>query len=230
MLRIELLDESKRLVECILSSGQLDTLLQTAEEITAGIENPDLDVNLASFWKLDASIGGVGGYCLLSYMRPFRKPFPDGSTAMALFRPVQYAAAEIEYHNGPNTARAAVEFSGMHLEAVTKFWVNKTTSVLDANHYKRLPLGNSIFILKKRGLVADGLAERLDVFLTLHNLAKHEVTQDKDRDRMFSVADALVNYLSSRILSTGILKPYYDEILRGIPDYEKSFPGIHLNP
>lgn len=225
----ELLDESEKLAECLLSSDQVDTLLRTAEEIAAGIDNLDLDVDFSSFWQLDASIGGIGGYCLLSSMKPFRNPFLHGM-ARELFRPIQYAAAQILYHNGPNTARATVEFAGMHLEAVTKFWANKTSSVLDANHYKRLPLGNSIFILKKRGLVADGLAERLDAFLTLYNLAKHEVTQDEDRDRMFSVADALVDYLSSRILSTRILKPYYDEILRGIPDYEKSFPGIHMNP
>lgn len=122
-----------------------------------------------------------------------------------------------------------MQFAGMHLEAVTKSWANKTSSVLDGNHFKRLPLGNSIFILKKRGLVADGLAQRLDVFLTLYNLAKHEVTQGKDRDRMFSIADALVNCLSSRILSTRILKPYYDEILRGIPEYERDFPGVNMN-
>lgn len=79
MLRTDLLDESDRLVKYLLSAGQVETLLQTAEEVAAGIENPDLDVDLASFWKLDASIGGIGGYCLLSYMRPFRNPFPDGT-------------------------------------------------------------------------------------------------------------------------------------------------------
>ena len=224
MLRTELLNESEKLAECLLSDDQVDTLLQSAEEIAAGIENLDLDVDFSSFWQLDASIGGIGGYCLLSSMKPFRNPFLHGM-ARELFRSIQYAAAQILYHNGPNTARTIVEFAGMHLEAVTKFWANRTSSVLDAKHYKKLPLGNSIFILENRGLVAEGLAESLDAFLTLYNLAKHETTHD-DRDRTFSVPDALVNYLSSRILSTRILKPYYDEILHGIPEYQRDFPGL----
>jgi hypothetical protein len=224
MLRIELLDESERLVECLLSSSQLDTLLQTAEEIAAGIENPDLDVDLASFWKLDASIGGIGGYCLLSSMRPFRNPFLGG-IARELFRSIQYAAAEVWYHNGPNTARSTVWFSGMHLEAVTKYWVSKTTFPLNANHYERSSLGQNIGMLKDSSEGASEIFKPLDTILTLYNPAKHKTPQD--RERMFTVGDALVVYVSSRILSTRILRPYYDKILHGIPEHERRFPGLN---
>lgn len=227
MPRTELLNESQRLAECLLSDDQVDALLRTAEGVAAGIDNPDTDVDFSSFWQCDASIGGIGGYCLLPFMKPFGNPFPH-DIARQLFRPIQYAAAQIIYHNGPNTARATVEFSGMHLEAVAKFWVKKSSSVLDAKRYEKLPLGNSIFALEKQHLATDGLAECLDTFLVLYDMAKHEVTHDEER-RMFSIPDALVDYLSSRILSTRILKPYYDEILHGIPDYEKNFPEIRMN-
>jgi len=109
MLRTELLDESEELAECLLSSDQVDTLLQTAEKIAAAIDNLDLNVDFSSFWQLDASIGGIGGYCLLSSMKPFRNPFLHGM-ARELFRPIQYAAAQILYHNGPNTARTIALF------------------------------------------------------------------------------------------------------------------------
>lgn len=222
MLRTDLLEESDRLVECLLSSNQVEMLLQTAEGIAAGIEN----VDLTPFWRLDASIGGIGGYCLLPSLRPFGNPF-SGGIARELFRPIQYAAAEIEYHNSELMARAGVWFSGMHLEAVTKYWVNKTTSPLNANHYKRLTLGQSIGILKDGTNAANEIFEPLDSILALYNPAKHKIPQD--RDRMFTVGDALVVYVSSRILSTRILKPYYDEILHGIPEREKKFPGLNMH-
>lgn len=211
------LDESDGLVECLLNGNQADILLEAAKEIDAGIEQ----VDLTPFWRLDASIGGIGGYCLP--LRPFTNPFPGG-IARELFRPVQYAAAEIEYHASELMAREAVQKSGMHLEAVTKYWVSKTTSPLNANHYRRLTLGESIAILKGSRVATSEVAEPLGSILNLYNLAKHEIPQD--RDRMFTAGDALVAYVSSRILSTTILKPYYDEILCGIPEYEKKFPGL----
>ncbi|HEX7607770.1 MAG TPA: hypothetical protein VF370_00415 [Candidatus Cryosericum sp.] len=226
MLRTSLLDESERLAEQLLSKNQVEVLSRTAEDITAGIESADLKVDLTPFWKLDARIGGIGGYCMP--LRPFGNPFPSG-IARELFRPIQYAAAEIEYHGNPLTARESIRNSGMYLEAVTKFWVNRTSSILDTNRYKRLTLGQSIAVLKKRGLVTDGLAESLDASLVLYNQAKHAVTQREDRDRMFTVGDALVVYICARILGMRILKPYYDEILRGIPEYERDFPGVNMN-
>ena len=225
MLRTNLLDESGRLVEYLLSSNHVEILLQTAEGIAAGIENPDLDVDLTALWTLDASIGGIGGYCLLPWMRPFQNPFLGG-IARELFRSIQYAAAEIWYHNGPNTARSTVWFSGMHLEAVTKYWISRTTSPLNANHYKRSSLGQNIGMLKDSSEGASEIFKPLDAILTLYNPAKHKTPQD--RERMFTVGDALVVYVSSRILSTRILKPYYREILRSIPDHEHRFPGLNM--
>ena len=226
MLQTDLLDESDRLVKWLLSGNQVEILLQAAERIAAGIGNDDVDVDLTPFWRLDASIGGIGGYCLLRWMRPFENPFAHG-IARTLFRSIQYAAAYIEHHNSELMARITVQYSGMHLEAVTKYWISKTTSSLNANHYERSALGQNIHILRNGPNATNEIFKLLETILTLYNSAKHEIPQD--RERMFTVGDALVAYVSSRILSTRILKPYYDEILHGIPDHERRFPGLNTH-
>lgn len=225
MLQTDLLDESDRLVKWLLSGNQAEILSQVAERIAAGIGSDDVDVDLTPFWRLDASIGGIGGYCLLRWMRPFENPFAHG-IARTLFRSIQYAAAYIEHHNSELMARITVQYSGMHLEAVTKYWISKTTSSLNANHYERSALGQNIHILKNGPNATNEIFKPLDTILTLYNSAKHEIPQD--RERMFTVGDALVAYVSSRILSTRILKPYYDEILHGIPEHEREFPAINV--
>jgi len=194
--------------------------LQAAKKIDAGIEN----VDLTPFWRLDASIGGIGGYCMP--LDPAQNRFAGG-VARELFRPIQYAASEIGHYANGCMARDAVWYSGMHLEAVTKYWVSKTMSPLDANHYRRLTLGQSIAILKQGPNATNEIIKPLSNILTVCNPAKHEIPQD--RDRMFTAGDALVVYVSSRILGTRILKPYYDEILHGIPECEKRFPGLNMH-
>ncbi|MCE5193732.1 hypothetical protein LLF88_07375 [bacterium] len=223
MLQTDLMDESDRLAEYLLAGDQVEVLLQAAEEIAAGIENGGLGTDLSSFWRLDASIGGIGGYCLP--LRPFGNPYPGG-IARGLFRPIQYAAALIEYHNSELMARSTVQFSGMHLEAVTKYWISRTISSLDPNHYGKPTLGSNIHILKNGPDATNEIFKPLDTILALYNFAKHEIPQD--RERMFTIGDALMVYVSSRILSTRILRPYYDEILHGIPECAMKFPGLNM--
>jgi len=226
MLQTDLLDESDRLVKWLLSGNQAEILSQAAESIAAGIGNDDADVDLTPFWRLDASIGGIGGYCLLRWMRPFENPFAHG-IARTLFRSIQYAAAYIEHHNSELMARITVQYSGMHLEAVTKYWISRTISSSDANHCGKPTLGANIHVLKNGPDATNEIFKPLDTIRALYNSAKHDIPQD--RERMFTIGDALVVYVSSRVLSTRILEPYYEEVLRGIPEREKKFPGLNMH-
>jgi len=55
-------------------------------------------------------------------------------------------------------------------------------------------------------LLDDRTVECLYVIIRLYNKSKHEVNQDSTRDRLFTVSDALVVYLASRIIGNEILE------------------------
>jgi len=94
--------------------------------------------DLSFFWRVDSSIGGVGGYCM-----PFNavfNPFPSG-IGRTLFRPIQYAAADIECNkrlwNNYRSAKSAVNDAGQHLEAVTRYVLGRTASGLSLIPFKQ---------------------------------------------------------------------------------------------
>jgi len=222
----EALPESKELLNPLLTNVQKEIVERAIKEIK---ENPE-SYNIDFFWKLDTSIGGVGGYCMP--FDPTRNPFPTG-IGRSLFRPLQYAASDIEigkdiyFH-----ARHAVQDAGLHLEMVTGFVLWNTSNRIGkiSLPFKKLTLGQSISELEKRKVLPQHLIAPLNLFKELYNKSKHDVNQDEERERLFSPADALIGYISARILGKEFLKPYYPEILESIEEkYLNGLKGLNMN-
>src|SRR5664280_2668710 len=89
----EALPELIELSDCLLNSEQKEIIERATKEI---YDKPDA-YELDFFWKFDSSIGGIGGYCMP--FNPVVNPFPRG-IGRFLFRPLQYAAANIECNKG----------------------------------------------------------------------------------------------------------------------------------
>lgn len=212
----EALPESMELSKRLLNSEQMEIIERAAKEVD---DKPDA-YELDFFWTFDSLIGGIGGYCMP--FNPTVNPFPGG-IGRTLFRPLQYAAADIEYEkdlwNNHRSARSAVNDSGQHLEAVTKYIIARTTSVLNPVRIRKLALGQSIHYLAENGTLSSGRVEQLERFTRLYNKSKHEVNQDEERERQFYPSDALVAYVSARILGVELLKPYYPDLLKTLELY-----------
>ena len=219
----EALPESKELLNFLLTNAQKEIVGRAIKEIK---ENPD-SYNIDFFWELDASIGGIGGYCM--QFNPTSNPFPAG-IGRSLFRPLQYASSYIERNKDiHNNAKWVVLNSGLHLEAVAKYMIEKITSPINPARYKKFTLGQSIGELDKRKALPQHLIEPLKLFVALYNKSKHEVNQDEERERLFSPADALIAYISARIVGKELLKPYYPEILKSISKYIDRLNGLNVN-
>jgi len=210
------LPETKKLLNLLLTDAQKEVVERAMKEIK---ENPE-SYNIDFFWELDASIGGVGGYCMP--FDPTLNPFPTG-IGRSLFRPLQYASSYIERNKDiHNNAKWVVLNSGLHLEAVAKYIIEKNTSAINLARYKKFTLGQSIVEFDKRKALPQHLIAPLNLFKELYNKSKHDVNQDEERERLFSPTDALIAYISARILGKELLRPYYKEILEQIrKDIEK---------
>jgi hypothetical protein len=219
----EALPESKELLNLLLTNAQKEIVGRAIKEIK---ENPE-SYNIDFFWELDASIGGIGGYCM--QFNPTSNPFPSG-IGRSLFRPLQYASSYIERNKDiHNNAKWVVLNSGLHLEAVAKYMIEKITSPINPARYKKFTLGRSIDFIKKKNALPTDIIEKLDLFLELYNKSKHDVNQDEERERLFSPADALIAYISARILGKELLRPYYPEILKSIEKYFGRLKGLNMN-
>jgi hypothetical protein len=219
----EALPESKELLNLLLTNAQKEIVGRAIKEIK---ENPE-SYNIDFFWELDASIGGIGGYCM--QFNPTSNPFPSG-IGRSLFRPLQYASSYIERNKDiHNNAKWVVLNSGLHLEAVAKYMIEKITSPINPARYKKFTLGRSIDFIKKKNALPTDIIEKLDLFLELYNKSKHDVNQDEERERLFSPADALIAYISARILGKELLRPYCPEILKSIEKYLGRLKGLNLN-
>jgi hypothetical protein len=217
------LPASKKLANQLLNEEQTQVVEKTLKEI----EEKPHSYNIEIFWKLDASIGGIGGYCMP--FDPTRNPFPAG-IGRSLFRPLQYARSEIEVgKNIYNTARYVVQYSGMHLESAIKFLIEKRLSRFNIARHEKITLGQGIQLVKEKKILSQSTIQALKLLLSMYNLSKHEVNQNEERERLFSPADALISYISSRILGKEILKPYYPEILKNIEQYLNRLKGLNMN-
>jgi hypothetical protein len=178
----EALPESIELADCLLNSDQKQIIERAGVEL---YQRPDT-YNLDFFWDLDSSIGGIGGYCMP--FDPTANPFPGG-IGRTLFRPVQYAAGDIECNkslwNNYRSAKSAVNDSGQHLEAVTEYVIARTTSILNPVRIRKLALGQSIHYLAENGTLSSGRVKQLERFTRVYNKSKHEVNQDEERERQW---------------------------------------------
>jgi hypothetical protein len=218
------LPESEKLLNLLLTDSQKEVVQRTIQEIKESPESYNIDF----FWELDASIGGIGGYCMP--FDPTLNPFPTG-ICRSLFRPLQYAASDIEMRKDIYFhARHAVQDAGLHLEMASGFVLYRADNKIGKFilQFKKLTLGQFINELTKRKLLQQHLIEPLKLFVELYNKSKHVVNQDEERERLFSPTDALIGYISARILGKELLKPYYPEILKSIEEYLDKLNGLNL--
>ncbi|MBD5482486.1 MAG: hypothetical protein HDR15_08225 [Lachnospiraceae bacterium] len=153
-------------------------------------------------WKMDALIGGIGGYCMPA--SPVKNPFPAG-VKRELYRPLQYARSSIDICDVRIFARQVVENSGMHLEAACRMFLKKI-SVLGGLTFQNSTLGKAVCRIEKENAFNDYVIDALYDFVKVYNRSKHEVNQDEAKDRMFNAEDAVVSYFATRLLGVLILQ------------------------
>ena len=68
-----------------------------------------------------------------------------------------------------------------------------------------ITLGNATKVLEKEKSIQLDLIEGLYLFVKLYNKSKHEVNHDDSRERLFAPSDAIVGYLSARIMGYKLL-------------------------
>lgn len=135
---------------------------------------------------------------------PANNPFPYG-IKRSIFRPLQYAAGEMDIQDIRYGSRYVVQYAGMHLEATTRFYLIVNQKLGKLRNFNST-LGKVVHQLDKLQLLDKKTAECLYIFIKLYNKSKHEVNQDRTRERLFSVSDALVVYLAVRILGNRIIQ------------------------
>lgn len=155
----------------------------------------------SALWLIDQDIGGIGGYCMPA--DPKLNPFPAGVNR-ELFRPLQYARAEIDICDIRIHARYVVHYSGMHLEAVLRLYLKKERT-LGNLRFSNTTLGKAAHEISKKQVFDETIIIALLKFVALYNKAKHEVNMFKERARLFSAADAIVCYFCARSIGQAIL-------------------------
>lgn len=192
------LEETKWLYNHLLNDEQKATILSTLENIDSSENNYSLD----DFWKVDEAIGGLGGFNLPK--NPISNPFPYG-IKRSIFRPLQYAAGEMDIRDIRYSSRYVVMYSGMHLEATLKFFLMTNQSLGKLRNYNST-LGKVVHKIEQFNLLDKKTIENLYKFIQLYNKSKHEVNQDINRNRLFTPTDALVIYLAARIIGWKVLQ------------------------
>ncbi|MUK89305.1 hypothetical protein GMD78_13080 [Ornithinibacillus sp. L9] len=192
------LEESQWLYEHVLNEYQKQVVSETITEI----DNKEKKYSLDAFWKVDEEIGGLGGYNLPKH--PANNPFPYG-IKRSIFRPLQYASSEMDIRDIRYGSRYVVQYAGMHLEATTRFYLIVNQKLRKLRNFNST-LGKVVHQLGQMQLLDKKTIESLYVFIKLFNKSKHEVNQDRARQRLFTVSDALVVYLTVRILGNRILQ------------------------
>ena len=172
-----------------------------SEFLRQDFDNKDRKYKTDMLWKIDALIGGVGGYCLPSSSS--RNPYPAG-IERELYRPLQYAKEEIDFGHSRVNARYIIDMCGMHLEAACRLLL--MNSILDEFRFSNCTLGKAVHRIDKKKMLDDNIIQALYDFIQIYNRSKHEVNQDETRERLFSTDDAIVEYFATRILGVNILQ------------------------
>ena len=92
----------------------------------------------------------------------------------------------------------------MHLETAIRLFLTKTR-ILGSVRLFNSTLGKAIYELKKMEVSDTVLIEDAMKFVTLYNMAKHEVNMFEERPRLFCEADAIVSYFAARTIGQAVL-------------------------
>lgn len=199
--------ESRILYEEVLTEKQKKKL----EKLIVKAENFDRAEFLKNFWILDQCIGGVGGYSMPS--TPLLNPYPGGEYR-ELFRPLQYARSDMEHDlYYYNHHRNIVIMSGMHLEGVLRV-VLKTKRFLGNFKYSNATLGKATTEVEKMNILSSEVISGLRAFVKLYNHSKHDINHDESRVKLIHLSDAIVCYITARIIGVEVLRSINHESLK----------------
>lgn len=193
-----LLIESQLLFNQVLNENQKEdvkVLIRKAQEYKE-------EEFLKSLWAYDQCIGGIGGYSMPS--NPIYNPYPGGEYR-ELFRPLQYARSDMEHDlYYYNHHRNIVMMSGMHLEGALRV-VLKTKRLFGTVKFSNATLGRAAKEINKMNILSPEVISGLYAFVGLYNQSKHDVNHNEERVKLFHLSDAIVSYLTARIIGVAIL-------------------------
>lgn len=192
------LPESITLYNSIFLNKQKKNIKQILDEIYTNVNTYSTKL----IWKVDKEIGGIGGYCMPC--DPIENPFPGGEYR-ELFRPLQYARSDIDITGVHLHSKYVVLNSGLHLESVVRLLLKKY-KFLGNICFMNSTLGKATNDLSRVSAVPKDLINNLFLFVKIYNKAKHEVNQDDSRERLFMPDDAIISYLSARVIGVRLLE------------------------
>lgn len=192
----DMLKETRWLYNNLLEKHQKYVVDEVVSRMNNDVHKDILD----KFWRIDEEIGGIGGYNMPR--NPVMNPFPGGDKR-SLYRPLQYAACELERNLGYGS-RYVIQFSGMHLEAAARTYIASQRRIKFLPNFNST-LGKLVHEIDRKKTFDVTTIQSLFQFIKLFNLSKHEVNQNESRMRLFSEADAMIAYLSSRKLGMILL-------------------------
>src|SRR5665647_3764353 len=136
-----ILSDSNQLLTNLFDDREKAILKEIEEEII----NKPVFYDIEKLWILDKNIGGIGAYSMPA--NPVRNPLPGG-IGRTIYRPLQYARANIEINNINDHARYAIQNVGLHLEGLVKYIVKKERT-LGLMPPSKMTLGQGINKLHK---------------------------------------------------------------------------------
>lgn len=168
----------EELVGKLLSHGQSDTAcrIAKAEPLDFGAL-VEFDAALGWACMTNVNAGKTGGYDMRD---------------RDVFRPLQYCATYLQLMSegkGGWLTRETVHMAGLHIESLSE----------RIGLSYRSPLGRSIRSKVFRQNVDEETWKLIDKFRHIYNIAKHDVSHDKDT-HMFTVADAVLAYIVCRAI------------------------------
>ncbi|GKX65924.1 hypothetical protein [Inconstantimicrobium mannanitabidum] len=192
------LPESTKLYDSVFSDKQKSDIQKILDEINENIYN----YSTKNLWKLDQTIGGIGGYCMPC--DPIKNPF-SGGEYRELFRPLQYARSEIDITGIHLHSKYIVLNCGLHLESVVRLALKQSKHFGNIRHMNST-LGNATKRLEEINTIPDFIIKNLFLFVKIYNKSKHEVNQDNSRERLFMADDAIIAYYAARIIGVKLLE------------------------
>ena len=183
---------TSQLLDSLFSDEEAGLLIGFSQLLQA--DHPSLE----EIWQYDQSLGGLGGYAMPS--NPVHNPFNTWGQERNLFRSVQYAKSGFVYY--PHMPRNMIIDAGRSLEFTCKYILDKYSIISRFRNSDML--GRNLSHMYRKGLLSDETLEDCRLLGSLYNIAKHEMTEE--RNRTFSTLDGVVAYFSLRKLHNRLLK------------------------
>ncbi len=183
-----------KLIDSLFNDKEADLFVEFSRLLLTRLPS-----SLEKIWQYDQSLGGLGGYAMPS--NPVHNPFNAwGQERNGLFRSVQYAKSGFIYY--PHIPRNMIIDTGRSLEFTCKYILDRYSVV--SRFRNSGMLGRNLNHMYRKGLLSDKLLEDCRLFASLYNIAKHEMTEE--RNRTFSTLDGVVAYFSLRKLHNRLLE------------------------